>query len=361
MPPLDPRAPDRGARGLGARGRRGAPAAHRGRQRRASTPSCSSTPSGRSRPRGRPTPARAARRRAAARRPVHRQGQPLGRRHRDGDRRARARRRRPARGRDRVARIRAAGGILLGKTNCPEYGGGIETDNAVYGRTSNPYDLARTPGGSSGGEAATSPRAARRCGLGTDSGASVRLPAHFCGLAALKPTAGRVPLTGVIDDEGQLGTLGDPRTQVGPLARSVATSRCCCASSPARTAATAASRPVALGDPRRRRPARACASRSQTDNGLDAADPGDGRGGRGGRGGARRGRRAVEEARHPRRRARAHDRRLALLRRRRRRRRPVAPAAPLGRVPRRDARLRARATTCSCAPCSPARRACTAR
>ncbi len=119
-----------------------------------------------------------------------------------------------------VARVRAAGGILLGKTNCPEYGGGIETDNAVYGRTSNPFDLDRTPGGSSGGEAANIASGGAPWGLGTDSGASVRLPAHFCGLASLKPSAGRVPLTGVIDDEGQLGTLGDPRTQVGPLARS---------------------------------------------------------------------------------------------------------------------------------------------
>ncbi len=120
-----------------------------------------------------------------------------------------------------VARMRAAGAILLGKTNCPEYGGGIETDNPVHGRTSNPYDHARTPGGSSGGEAAIIAAEGSPCGLGTDSGASVRLPAHFCGLASLKPSAGRVPLTGVLDDEGQLGTLGDPRTQVGPLARSV--------------------------------------------------------------------------------------------------------------------------------------------
>jgi amidase len=120
-----------------------------------------------------------------------------------------------------VARVRAAGGILLGKTNCPVYGGGIETENPVYGRTSNPYDLARTPGGSSGGEAAIVAARGSPCGLGTDSGASVRLPAHFCGLASIKPSAGRVPLTGVLDDEGQLGTLGDPRTQVGPLARSV--------------------------------------------------------------------------------------------------------------------------------------------
>jgi len=121
-----------------------------------------------------------------------------------------------------VARLRAAGAILLGKTNCPPYGGGIETDNPVYGRTSNPYDLARTPGGSSGGEAAIIAAGGSPCGLGTDSGASVRLPAHFCGLASIKPTAGRVPLTGVLDDLGQLGALSDPRTQVGALARSVA-------------------------------------------------------------------------------------------------------------------------------------------
>ena len=120
-----------------------------------------------------------------------------------------------------VARMRAAGAILLGKTNCPTYGGGIETDNEVYGRTSNPYDLDRTPGGSSGGEAAAIAAGCSPCGFGTDSGASVRLPAHFCGLAALKPTAGRVPVTGVLDDLGQIGELSDPRTQVGILARAV--------------------------------------------------------------------------------------------------------------------------------------------
>jgi amidase len=121
-----------------------------------------------------------------------------------------------------VARLKAAGAILLGKTNCPPWGGGIETDNDLDGRTSNPYDLSRTPGGSSGGEAAIIAAGGSPCGLGTDSGASVRVPAHFCGLASIKPTAGRVPLTGALDDEGQLGALGDPRTQVGPLARSVA-------------------------------------------------------------------------------------------------------------------------------------------
>jgi amidase len=120
-----------------------------------------------------------------------------------------------------VARLKRTGAILLGKTNCPPYGGGTETDNPVSGRTNNPYDLARTPGGSSGGEAAIVAACGSACGLGTDSGASVRLPAHFCGLAAIKPTAGRVPVTGVIDDEGPIGALSDPRTQVGPLARAV--------------------------------------------------------------------------------------------------------------------------------------------
>jgi amidase len=121
-----------------------------------------------------------------------------------------------------VRRMREAGAILLGKTNCPPYGGGIETDNPVYGRTANPYDPARTPGGSSGGEAAIVGAAGSPLGLGTDSGGSVRLPAHFCGLASIKPTSGLVPVTGVIDDLGQIGALGDPRTQVGPLARTVA-------------------------------------------------------------------------------------------------------------------------------------------
>jgi len=121
-----------------------------------------------------------------------------------------------------VARLKQAGGILPGKTNCPPYGGGIETDNEVYGRTSNPYDLSRTPGGSSGGEAAIIAAGGSPCGLGTDAGAVVRLPAHFWGLASIKPTAQRVPVTGVLDDEAQIGALGDPRTQVGMLARSVA-------------------------------------------------------------------------------------------------------------------------------------------
>jgi amidase len=171
-----------------------------------------------------------------------------------------------------VARVRAAGGILLGKTNCPEYGGGIETDNAVYGRTSNPYDLARTPGGSSGGEAANVASLGSPCGLGTDSGASVRLPAHFCGLASIKPSAGRVPLTGVIDDEGQLGTLGDPRTQVGPVAHcveDVALLLRIIAGPDGRDGGLA---PVPLGDPEDVS-LRGLRVAVQTDNGLDSPTP----------------------------------------------------------------------------------------
>ena len=95
-----------------------------------------------------------------------------------------------------VARLRAAGGIILGKTNVPELAGAAETDNLIYGRTNNPYDLTRTPGGSSGGEAAIVAACGSPLGLGTDAGGSIRIPAHYCGLAAIKPTSGRVPRTG---------------------------------------------------------------------------------------------------------------------------------------------------------------------
>jgi amidase len=95
-----------------------------------------------------------------------------------------------------VARLRAAGGIILGKTNVPELAGALESDNLIYGRTNNPYDLERTPGGSTGGEAAIVAACGSPLGLGTDAGGSIRVPAHFCGLAAIKPNSGRVPRTG---------------------------------------------------------------------------------------------------------------------------------------------------------------------
>lgn len=92
--------------------------------------------------------------------------------------------------------MRDAGGILIGKTNCPAGGGGGETVNDLFGRTSNPYDPGRTPAGSSGGEAAAIASGMSPCGLGSDSGGSLRMPAHVCGIAGLKPTAGLIPLTG---------------------------------------------------------------------------------------------------------------------------------------------------------------------
>jgi amidase len=101
-----------------------------------------------------------------------------------------------------VARLRAAGGILLGKTNCTELCGSGETDNLVYGRTNNPYDLTRSPGGSSGGEAAIIAAGGSPLGLASDFGGSIRGPAHLCGVAGLNPTFGRVPRTGHIPPYG---------------------------------------------------------------------------------------------------------------------------------------------------------------
>lgn len=119
-----------------------------------------------------------------------------------------------------VARLRAAGAILLGKTNTPELTLSGETDNLVYGRTNNPYDLERTPGGSSGGAGAIIASGGSPFDIGSDTGGSIRLPAHFCGIAGLKPTSGRVPRTGHIVPFG-MGAV-DALTQLGPMARTVA-------------------------------------------------------------------------------------------------------------------------------------------
>jgi amidase len=97
-----------------------------------------------------------------------------------------------------VTRLREAGAIVVGKTNCPELLMGFESDNLVYGRTVNPYDASRTCGGSSGGEAAIVAAGASPLGLGSDSGGSLRVPAHFCGVPTLKPTHGRVPITSAV-------------------------------------------------------------------------------------------------------------------------------------------------------------------
>jgi len=118
-----------------------------------------------------------------------------------------------------VASLRAAGAVILGTSNCPEFLMAYETDNLLHGRTNNPYDLERSPGGSSGGEAAAIAACMSAGGLGSDSGGSVRLPAHFTGICALKPTPGRVPGRGHLPPcVGPFSILG----AIGPMARSIA-------------------------------------------------------------------------------------------------------------------------------------------
>jgi amidase len=117
-----------------------------------------------------------------------------------------------------IARMRSAGAILLGKSNCPPGATGAESWNPLHGGTRNPYDLARSPGASSSGEAAIIAAAGSPMGIGSDSGGSLRLPAHYCGVAALKPTAGWIPSTGAY---GLTSGLMESRSQVGPIARFV--------------------------------------------------------------------------------------------------------------------------------------------
>src|SRR5262249_13415359 len=118
-----------------------------------------------------------------------------------------------------VARLRKAGAIILGKTNVAQLLIYLESDNPLYGRTNHPLSPERSPGGSSGGEAALLAAQASALGLGTDLGGSVRVPAAVCGLTALKPTTGRC------DDLGRFSIPVGQRTvasQVGVLGRSVA-------------------------------------------------------------------------------------------------------------------------------------------
>jgi len=117
-----------------------------------------------------------------------------------------------------VARLRAAGAIPIARTNLPDLLFAFESDNLIYGRTNNPYDLSRTSGGSSGGEAALIAACGSPFGLGSDAAGSVRLPAHFCGIAGIKPTSGRLPRTGHVPPAGGwIETLW----QIGPMARRV--------------------------------------------------------------------------------------------------------------------------------------------
>jgi amidase len=118
-----------------------------------------------------------------------------------------------------VARLRAAGALILGTTNCPEFLMAYETDNLLHGCTNNPWDLECTPGGSSGGESAAIAAGMSAAGLGSDSGGSVRVPAHFTGICSLKPTPGRIPGRGHLPPcVGPFSTLG----AIGPMARTMA-------------------------------------------------------------------------------------------------------------------------------------------
>lgn len=118
-----------------------------------------------------------------------------------------------------VARLRDAGGLLLGLTNTPELSIGYETDNLLYGQTCNPYDLQRTPGGSSGGEAALIAAGGSLIGIGSDASGSLRVPAHNTGITTLRLTQGRVPLTGhfPVDCMGLFSQF----ISFGPMARCI--------------------------------------------------------------------------------------------------------------------------------------------
>ena len=117
-----------------------------------------------------------------------------------------------------VARLRAAGAIVLGKTNVPEMAIPYECDNPIFGRTNNPYNLECTAGGSSGGEAAAIAACVSPAGIGSDLSGSIRVPAHFCGIAGLKPTVGSVPMEGHAPSASGVVGLG---ASLGPMARHV--------------------------------------------------------------------------------------------------------------------------------------------
>lgn len=117
-----------------------------------------------------------------------------------------------------VARLRAAGAVPIARTNLPDLLFAFESDNLLFGKTNNPYDHSRTSGGSSGGEAALIASCGSPFGLGSDAAGSVRVPAHYCGIASLKPTSGRLARTGHVPPAG--GWV-ERLWQIGPMARHV--------------------------------------------------------------------------------------------------------------------------------------------
>jgi amidase len=122
-----------------------------------------------------------------------------------------------------VARLKAAGAVILGKTNVPLGLGDFQSFNAIYGTTNNPWDLARTSGGSSGGSAAAVAAGFGALSMGSDIGGSLRVPAHFCGVYAHKPSIGLLPLRGhTFPGARPLPDLGGDLGVIGPTARSAA-------------------------------------------------------------------------------------------------------------------------------------------
>jgi len=124
----------------------------------------------------------------------------------------------PQRDATAVARLRAAGAVVLGKTNTPAWAADAQTDNPVFGRTSNPWDLTRSPGGSSGGPAAAVAAGLTGLDLGSDLGGSIRMPAGYCGVYGLRPSFGVVPQRGHLPPPPGVRTEIDMAV-LGPLAR----------------------------------------------------------------------------------------------------------------------------------------------
>jgi amidase len=127
----------------------------------------------------------------------------------------------PERDASAVARLKKAGAILLGKTNVPPLSADYRADNPIFGRTNNPWDLERTPGGSTGGGSAAVSAGLSAFDVGSDMAGSVRTPAHYCGLFGLKPTERRVPNTGHIPELPGMARGIRHMNVLGPLARSV--------------------------------------------------------------------------------------------------------------------------------------------
>src|SRR4051794_5186167 len=120
-----------------------------------------------------------------------------------------------------AARLRRAGAMIIGKTNVPTLAMDPQTDNPIFGRTNNPWNLERTPGGSSGGAAAALAAGMTPLEVGSDIGGSIRNPSHFCGVCGLKPTDNRVPVTGHIPGLPDVPRWTRVLNVVGPMARTV--------------------------------------------------------------------------------------------------------------------------------------------